>query len=123
MTSAPDPLNQTFSALADPTRRAILLSLSSGEKTVGDLAEPFEISLPAVSKHIKVLEEAGLLKRRHEGRIHHLSLSPDPMRGAAEWLDLYKSFWTSKLDQLETLFDEDLTYADGVPSVREKRKP
>lgn len=105
-------LDRTFSALADPTRRAILSGLAEGERTVGDLAEPFNMSLPAVSKHIRVLEEAGLLERRHEGRIHRLSLNPDPMRGAAEWIDLYKSFWTSKLDQLEKLLEEEISGTD-----------
>ena len=123
MHNTPRSLDETFSAFADPTRRAILQRLIDGEKTVGDLAEPFDMSLPAVSKHIKILEAAGLLNRRHEGRLHHLSLNPAAMRGAAEWIDLYKSFWTTKLDQLEMMFEQDTAGTETSASTREESQP
>ncbi len=93
-------LNHVFSALADPTRRAILARLRRGESTVGELAQPFGISLPAVSKHLRVLETAGLVNRRKEGRVHHCSLNPKPLQAASEWLIHYRQFWEPRLDSL-----------------------
>ncbi|MCB1233659.1 MAG: winged helix-turn-helix transcriptional regulator [Verrucomicrobiae bacterium] len=93
-------LSATFAALADPTRRGILERLSTGEATVTELAAPLSMSLPAVSKHLRVLESAGLLDRRRDGRTHHLRLNPAPMRAAREWIDFYRRFWESSLDQL-----------------------
>ncbi|HET6273678.1 MAG TPA: metalloregulator ArsR/SmtB family transcription factor [Bacteroidota bacterium] len=94
-------LNAVFSALADPTRRAILEHLARGEQTVTTLAEPHEISLPAVSKHLKVLEEAGLIVRAKDGRIHRMNLNSKPMKDAAAWLERYRAFWEGRFDALE----------------------
>ena len=94
-------LDPVFAALADPTRRAILTRLRRGEATVTQVAEPFATSLPAISKHIRVLEEAGLLSRRKDGRIHHLRLVASPLKSAAQWLEQYQLFWESKLDSLD----------------------
>lgn len=96
-----EELNTTFSALADSTRRAILKQLSEGEHTVSQVAEPFSMSLPAISKHIRVLEKAGLLTRRKEGVTHYLSLNAEPLQRASDWFGYYKKFWTQQLDQLE----------------------
>ncbi|MBC8647579.1 MAG: helix-turn-helix transcriptional regulator [Thermoanaerobaculia bacterium] len=94
-------LDATFSALADPTRRAILARLADSEASVGDLAEPFDISLPAISRHLRVLEEAGLLARKREGRVHRCRLEPAAMQVAEEWIARYRSFWEGRLDALE----------------------
>src|SRR5436190_23868955 len=101
-----DPLDATFAALSDPTRRAIVERLTRGEASVGELAEPFEISLPAVSKHLTVLEEAGLLVRIKEGRMRRCRLIEEPMREALEWIASYGSFWEGQLDSLEKLLAE-----------------
>ncbi|HEY2806468.1 MAG TPA: metalloregulator ArsR/SmtB family transcription factor [Gemmatimonadales bacterium] len=95
------PLDRVFHALSDPTRRAILGRLVRGPALVTELARPFPTSLAAVSKHLRVLEAAGLLTRRIEGREHHCALRPAPLRGAAEWILFYQKFWDSKLDALE----------------------
>lgn len=86
------PLDSTLSALADPTRRAILARMAQGESTVSELAAPFAISLPAISKHLRVLERAGLLRRRKQGRVHHCSLNPAPLRDVAEWIERTERF-------------------------------
>ena len=99
-------LDATFGALSDPTRRAIVERLTRGEASVGELAEPFEISLPAVSKHLTVLEEAGLLVRIKEGRMRRCRLIEEPMREALEWIASYGSFWEGQLDSLEKLLAE-----------------
>jgi DNA-binding transcriptional ArsR family regulator len=101
-----DALSRVFRALADPTRRAILARLTSGECTVGELAEPFEMSLPAVSKHLNVLEDAGLLVRERDGRIRRCHLDPLPMRAAADWIETYRTFWEAQLGQLERYLNE-----------------
>ncbi len=93
-------LDRTFAALADPTRRAILSRLALGEANVSELAEPFPISLPAISKHLRVLEEAGLLARRKEGRTHHCNLRPEPLGDAVEWIEEARRFWDDRLDAL-----------------------
>jgi DNA-binding transcriptional ArsR family regulator len=95
------PLDRTFAAIADPTRRAILAAVSRRPATVGALAEKFPMSLNAVSKHILVLERAGLLTRTVQGREHHLRLNPKPLREATAWLDHYRAFWQTRLDALE----------------------
>jgi DNA-binding transcriptional ArsR family regulator len=95
-----DPLNDTFSALSDPTRRAILARLAEGETSVSELAEPFDVSLPAVMKHLRVLEDAGLITKEKEGRVSHCRLNADPLRDAAEWINPYKRFWRTKLNAL-----------------------
>lgn len=96
-----DPLSQTFAALADPTRRAILARLCSGEATVSELAEPFEMSLPAVSKHLKVLERAGLVARGREAQWRPCRLEAGPLKDATDWLERYRQFWEQSLDRLE----------------------
>jgi len=97
----PERLNATFAALADPTRRAILARLTRGEVTVTELAEPFDMSLPAVSKHLKVLERAGLIARGREAQWRPCRLDAGPMKDAAEWLDRYRRFWEESFDRLD----------------------
>src|ERR1700738_2565520 len=87
------PLDATFGALADPIRRAILSLLARGQATVSELAAPFDVSLPAVSKHLRVLESAGLLQREIDGRVHRCRLAPKPMKAAAAWIEKYRAFW------------------------------
>ena len=96
-----DRLSATFSALADPTRRAILARLVSGEASVTELAEPFEMSLPAISKHLKVLERAGLIVRGREAQWRPCRLEAGPLKNAADWLENYRDFWEASLDRLE----------------------
>jgi DNA-binding transcriptional ArsR family regulator len=103
----PPQLDAVFHALGDPTRRRMLRSLAEGERTVGQLAEPFSISLWAASKHIKALENAGLVRRDVRGRTHVCSLEPRPLAGAHEWLGFYERFWTERVDVLERLLRED----------------
>ncbi len=99
-------LDRTFGALADPTRRRILAQLARGEECVTHLARPHAISLAAVSKHLIVLEKAGLVKRHRDGRVHTLALEAKPMQEAMAWLDRYRKFWESNLDQFERYLDE-----------------
>jgi DNA-binding transcriptional ArsR family regulator len=94
-------LDATFSALADPTRRAILARLASGETSVSELAEPFEMSMPAISKHLKVLERAGLIERGREAQWRPCRLAAAPLKDASEWLDHYRRFWEESFDRLE----------------------
>ncbi len=96
----PDQLSATFAALSDPTRRAILARLSSGEASVTELAEPFEITLPAVTKHLKVLERAGLITRGREAQWRPCRLRAKPLREVADWVDQYRAFWEQSLDRL-----------------------
>jgi DNA-binding transcriptional ArsR family regulator len=98
---ATDTLSTTFAALADPTRRAILERLSSGEATVNELAEPFPISLQAVSKHLRVLERAGLVERRRTAQRRPSQLRAAPMKEAVDWLQAYSRFWAGSFDRLE----------------------
>ena len=100
------PLDVTFMALADATRRAILMRLMKGEHTVTELAKPFDISLPAISKHLKILEKAGLLSRRKEGRIYHCRLETEPLKEAGNWITHYKKFWEQQFDALEKYLGE-----------------
>jgi DNA-binding transcriptional ArsR family regulator len=102
----PDPLTTTFAALADPTRRAILSRLASGEASVTELAEPFEMSLPAVSKHLKVLERAGLIARSREAQWRPCRLEPGPLKDVAEWVERYRRFWEQSFDRLEAYLGE-----------------
>ncbi len=99
-------LDRTFGALADPTRRRILAQLAKGEDCVTNLAQPHAMSLAAVSKHLIVLEKAGLVKRRRHGRVHALTLEAKPMRDAQAWLDRYRKFWDGNLDQFEKYLDK-----------------
>lgn len=99
-------LDRTFSALADPTRRAILSRLASGEASVTELAEPFDMSLPAISKHLKVLERAGLIARGQKAQWRPCRLEAAPLKVATDWLLSYQSFWKGSLDALETYLGE-----------------
>jgi DNA-binding transcriptional ArsR family regulator len=101
-----DRLSATFAALADPTRRAILARLASGEASVSELAEPFEMSLPAVSKHLKVLERAGLITRGRAAQWRPSRLEAAPLKDAADWLEEYRRFWEESLDRLEDYLRE-----------------
>jgi DNA-binding transcriptional ArsR family regulator len=96
-----DSLSATLSALADPTRRAILARLALGETSVTELAEPFEMSLPAVSKHLKVLERAGLIARTREAQWRPCTLQAGPLRDVSSWLETYRKFWDASLDRLD----------------------
>ena len=100
-TSSPDRLSATFAALADPTRRAILASLVAGEATVQQLAKPFSMSMPAISKHLKVLEKAGLISRGKEAQWRPARLEPMGMKGIAEWLENYRRYWDKSFDRLD----------------------
>jgi DNA-binding transcriptional ArsR family regulator len=108
-------LDRTFGALADPTRRRILAQLARGEECVTVLARPHAMSLAAVSKHLIVLEKAGLVKRRRDGRVHSLALQAKPMREARDWLDRYRKFWEKNLDQFEK-------YLDGLQEEENKHE-
>ena len=99
-------LDRTFGALADPTRRQILAQFAKGEECVTDLAKPHAMSLAAVSKHLIVLEKAGLVKRRRDGRVHSLALEAKPMKEARAWIDRYRKFWEGNLDQFEKYLDK-----------------
>lgn len=101
-----DALDATFTALADPTRRAILARLARGEASVGELAEPFEMSLPAVSKHLRVLENAGLLLRQKDGRVRRCHLIGAPLGEAADWISRYRRFWEDQLESLARYLEE-----------------
>jgi DNA-binding transcriptional ArsR family regulator len=101
----PDLLSSTFAALADPTRRAILARLSLGETSVTELAKPFEMSMPAVSKHLKVLERAGLISRGREAQWRPCRLDAGPLKDAASWLEEYRRFWSAHVDALERYLD------------------
>ena len=103
---SPTSLNRTFAALADPTRRRILAHLARGDRCVTDLARPHAMSLPAVSKHLRVLEKAGLLRRRRYGRVHQLKLEAKPMQQAAEWVEEYRKFWEGSLDRLAAYLEK-----------------
>lgn len=101
-----DSLDATFGALSDPTRRAIVERLTKGEAAVGELAEPFDMSLPAISKHLTVLERAGLVERTKEGRTRRCRLHEEPMRDALEWIASYGRFWEGQLGSLERFLAE-----------------
>jgi DNA-binding transcriptional ArsR family regulator len=99
-------LDRTFAALADPTRRRILAHLARGDECVTRLARPHAMSLPAISKHLRVLEEAGLLRRRRYGRVHTLQLEAKPLKKAAQWVEEYRRFWEGSLDRLAKYLEE-----------------
>lgn len=101
-----DQLSATFSALADPTRRAILSRLALGETSVKDLAAPFKMTLPAVTKHLKVLERAGLITRGREAQWRPCRLAPAPLRDASDWIEQYRRFWDESIDRLEIYLQE-----------------
>lgn len=102
----PDHLSTTLHALADPTRRAILSRLASGEATVTELAAPFRMSMPAVSKHLKVLEKAGLVTRGREAQWRPVRLAPEPLRDVADWVDQYRRLWEQRFDRLDAYLQE-----------------
>jgi DNA-binding transcriptional ArsR family regulator len=102
-----ESLDAVFHALSSEPRRALLGELGGGERTVGDLASPFEISLAAVSKHLKVLEVAGLVERRVEGRTTVCRLRPEPLAEVQDWVSVYEHFWTTRLDRLQALLEDD----------------
>ena len=102
-------LDATFHALADPTRRGILAQLALGEASVGELAAPYDMSLPAISKHLKVLEGAGFLIREKDGRVHRCRLESAPMKEAADWIDQYRRFWEGQLDRLAEYLEHGVT--------------
>jgi DNA-binding transcriptional ArsR family regulator len=104
--SQPDHLNTTFAALADPTRRAILARLTSGDATVLELAEPFDMSLPAISKHLKVLERAGLISRGRDAQRRPCRIQAAPLKEATEWIDQYRRFWEGSFDRLDDYLKE-----------------
>lgn len=106
-----EQLDRTFSAIADPTRRAILSRLSEGPATVGEVAQPFDMSLNGISKHVQVLERAGLVAREVRGREHRLHLRADPLRAASDWTARYRAFWEGRLDALERF----VTRKKGAP--------
>lgn len=106
-------LDSTFAALSDATRRGILARLALGEASVTDLAGPYDMSLPAVSKHLRVLERAKLVERRKDGRVYRCRLIAEPMKGAAEWIERYRQFWEQQFDSLAKYL-EDSTRAEGT---------
>jgi DNA-binding transcriptional ArsR family regulator len=117
----PEMLDAVFHALADPTRRAMLQRLAEGEQSVGELAAPFDMSLAAASKHIRVLERAGLVSRNVRGRTHLCSLDAQPMHGGLEWLRHYEQFWNRRLDDLEQALRAEDGDSDDSGQSRQKR--
>ena len=101
-----DQLTSTFSALADPTRRAILARLASGDASVTELAQPFDMSMPAISKHLKILERAGLITRGREAQSRPCHLQADPLKDVAGWIEHYRAFWEQSFDRLEKYLEE-----------------
>ena len=114
-------LSDIFHALSDATRRRMLFELAAGERTVGQLAQPFAISLAAASKHIRVLENAGLIHREVRGRAHLCRLDPGPLESAHEWLSFYERFWTVRLDVLDRLLREEAERQSPNPKEGDKR--
>jgi DNA-binding transcriptional ArsR family regulator len=115
-----DQLSSTFAALADPTRRAILARLSLGETSVTELAEPFQMSMPAVSKHLKVLERAGLISRGREAQWRPCRLDAGPLKDAASWIEEYRRFWSAHLDALERHLDR---LNSAKPTNKKEKQP
>jgi DNA-binding transcriptional ArsR family regulator len=116
----PDHLSLKFAALADPTRRAILARLVLGESSVTDLAEPFDMSMPAVSKHLKVLEHAGLISRSREAQYRPCRIEAQALKDVDDWLERYRAFWEEKLDQLDDYLEA--IQAKGKKNGRKQRK-
>jgi len=120
MTTMTEQLDATFSALSDPTRRAILARLARGEATVTELAEPFEMTLPGISKHLKVLERAGLIARGREAQWRPCRLEPRPLKDVAAWVDHYRKFWEQSLERLDEYLKE-LQNSGGEAYRKEKK--
>jgi DNA-binding transcriptional ArsR family regulator len=117
-----EPLSATFAALSDPTRRAILARLVKGEALVGELADPFTICLPAISRHLKVLQQAGPIERKAEAQWRRCALNPESLIEAASWIDRYSDFWESRFDALEGFLKFELN--SKSPRIRgQQRKP
>jgi DNA-binding transcriptional ArsR family regulator len=116
-----DALSTTFTALADPTRRAILARLAAGESSVSDLAEPFDVSLPAISKHLKVLERAGLIVRRRDAQRRPCRLQAESLKEAARWIEDYRHLWEQRLDRLEASLDR--LHGSGTGAAEPRRRP
>ena len=116
-----DTLSTTFSALADPTRRAILARLAGGESSVLEIAEPFDMSLPAVSKHLKVLERAGLIERGREAQWRPCRLQANPLKSVADWVEVYRRHWEESFDKLERYLKQ-LQRKDKVENIQRKEK-
>jgi len=121
MPQRPDPLSATFAALADPTRRAILARLASGETSVTELAAPFDMTLPAVTKHLKVLERAGLVARGRQAQWRPCRLEAEPLRAVAQWVSEYRKFWDARLDRLEDYLRD--LQAKETPHAPDSPKP
>ena len=117
----PDRLSTTFAALADPTRRAILARLALGETSVSVLAEPFDISLPAISRHLKVLEQAGLIARGREAQWRPCRIEPEALKGVDDWLEVYRNLWNERLDRLDHYLRE--LQAQGSADQKSGEKP
>ena len=119
------PLDFTFAALADPTRRAIVQRLAAGSATVKELAKPFHVSLPAISKHLRILEQAGLLLRKKEGRVHHCRLNTVPLQEVQDWFTFHQQFWEQQLDALGHYLSQlpDSSQAKERPSWATPQKP
>ncbi len=118
MTTDPDPLSITLAALADPTRRAILARLATGEASVTELAEPFKLTLPAISKHLKVLERAGLIVRRREAQWRPCRLEPGPLKDVDAWLEHYRRFYEESFDRLDDYLREIQTKSPPKPNPK-----
>jgi DNA-binding transcriptional ArsR family regulator len=123
MVNYSEPLDTTFAALADGTRRAILARLALGETSVTELARPFTMSLPAVSKHLSVLENAGLLTREKDGRVHRCQIEAAPMKAAAEWIARYRQFWEERLDALDRYLKESEAKNPRPPRTTSRLRP
>jgi DNA-binding transcriptional ArsR family regulator len=119
----PDHLSTTFSALADPTRRAILARLASGEASVNEIARPFKMTLPAVSKHLKVLHRAGLIKRSRTAQWRPVTLSAAPLKEALDWIDRYRDFWEQSFDRLDEYLREIQAQGKKKPGRKKKEPP
>ena len=116
-------LDAVFSALADPTRRRILHGLMAGEAPVGQVARPFRVSAPAISRHLRVLERAGLVRRRKQGRIHQIELNAEPLRRAKDWIETYRKFWESNLDSLARFLESPESLPPAAESKSKTRNP
>ena len=124
MARAPKPdLNDAFFALSDPTRRSILESLGAREAGVTEIAEPHDMSLPAISKHLRVLEQAGLITRRVEGRQHFLRVNPDPLQQAKQWIEKQRVFWEGSFDRLAEHLERVTAQTKPAPKSIKSRKP
>ena len=117
-----DALSTTFAAIADPTRRAILTRLSKGEAAVKELAEPFDMTLPAISKHLKVLERAGLIERTRNAQLRPCKLRPEPLKEAATWIERYRTFWEESFDRLDEYLKELQSAEDTAPASSPSKK-